>query len=79
MSELDQETLDPDDWDELTSLGHEMLDDMMNFLRNIRSQPFKTPTESVINEIMTPLKDQGDGEKRHIKFSNGVFCHIIAS
>ena len=57
MSELDEETLDPDDWDELTSLGHEMLDDMMNFLRNIRSQPFKTPTESAINEIMTPLKD----------------------
>jgi len=46
MSELDEETLDPNDWNELTSLGHEMLDDMMNFLRNIRSQPFKTPTES---------------------------------
>jgi len=63
ISDWDDETLDPDDWDELTSLGHEMLDDMMGFLKNIRTHPFNWPTESAINEIMVPLTDEGDGEK----------------
>ena len=32
-------TLDPEDWDKLKTLGHEMLDDMLDHLRDIRKQP----------------------------------------
>ncbi|MHA1986026.1 MAG: pyridoxal phosphate-dependent decarboxylase family protein [Promethearchaeota archaeon] len=32
-------TLDPEDWENLKTLGHEMLDDMLNHLRDIRKQP----------------------------------------
>lgn len=30
------ETLDPRDWEELRSLGHRMLDDMLDYLRDVR-------------------------------------------
>jgi len=32
-------TLDPEDWENLKTLGHEMLDDMLEHLRDIKKQP----------------------------------------
>jgi aromatic-L-amino-acid/L-tryptophan decarboxylase len=34
-----EETLDPDDWDEVRRLGHRMLDDMMDYLSTVRERP----------------------------------------
>lgn len=68
MSDWDDVTLDPDDWDELTSLGHKMLDDVMSFLKNIRTQPFSWPTETAIQEVMVPLKDEGEKEEEMYDF-----------
>ncbi len=34
-----EETLDPADWESLRILGHKMLDDMLDYLRDIRKQP----------------------------------------
>jgi aromatic-L-amino-acid decarboxylase len=34
-----EETLDPDDWDEVRRLGHRMLDDMMDYLSSVRERP----------------------------------------
>ncbi len=31
--ELKEETLDPKDWEDMTALGHRMLDDMMDYLK----------------------------------------------
>ncbi len=40
-----EETLDPENWDQLKSLGHEMVDTMMDYLRHLRDQPvWKKPT-----------------------------------
>ncbi len=38
MSDTD-ETLDPEDWDELRRLGHRMIDDMIDHLRTVRERP----------------------------------------
>ncbi len=35
----DIDSLDPNDWSEMRELGHEMVDDMVNFLKNIYEQP----------------------------------------
>ncbi|HEY9167509.1 MAG TPA: pyridoxal-dependent decarboxylase [Candidatus Kryptonia bacterium] len=35
----DEPSLDPENWDEMKQLGHQMLDDMFNCLREIRSEP----------------------------------------
>jgi hypothetical protein len=34
-----EETLDPENWDELKTLGHEMVDVMLDFLKNQRKYP----------------------------------------
>jgi hypothetical protein len=32
---MKEETLDPDDWDELRRLGHQMLDDMLDWQQTL--------------------------------------------
>jgi glutamate/tyrosine decarboxylase-like PLP-dependent enzyme len=38
-----EETLDPENWEKLRQLGHNMLDDMLNHLRDIRNRPVWQP------------------------------------
>jgi glutamate/tyrosine decarboxylase-like PLP-dependent enzyme len=58
-----EETLDPEKWDEMRALSHRMLDDQMDYLQNIRNQPFKPITEEATKAIQTPLPKKGDGEE----------------
>ena len=37
------ETLDPKDWDEIRAQGHRMLDDMIDYVANIRERPVWRP------------------------------------
>ena len=34
-----EESLDPEDWDELRALGHRMVDDLLDYLRTVRERP----------------------------------------
>ncbi len=43
MSGKDEPTLDPSDWEELRALGHRMLDDMVDYIRDIRERPVWRP------------------------------------
>lgn len=61
--ELKEETLDPEDWNEMAALGHRMLDDMMEYLKTIRKQPYLPPTEQAVKTLQTPLPNKGDGEE----------------
>ena len=38
-----EESLDPQNWPEMRQLGHQMMDDMFNFLENIRDEPVWRP------------------------------------
>jgi glutamate/tyrosine decarboxylase-like PLP-dependent enzyme len=40
---MTEETLDPKDWEELRTLGHQIIDDMVEYLKNIRKQPVWRP------------------------------------
>ena len=74
--ELKEDTLDPVDWEEMTALGHRMLDDMMEYLKTIRKQPYLPPTEEAVKTIQVPLPEKGDGgEKVYDIFRE----HIIPS
>jgi hypothetical protein len=33
---MTEETLDPEDWDKMRALGHQMMDDMLDYLQNIK-------------------------------------------
>jgi glutamate/tyrosine decarboxylase-like PLP-dependent enzyme len=51
-----EETLDPQDWEELRSLGHRMLDDMFDYLRDVRDRPaWQPPTAAARAVIAGPL------------------------
>ena len=69
-----EETLDPDDWTTLRHLGHQMIEDMMDFLQNIRNspvwQPIPADTKKFLDQPL-PEKPQGDAAvyeefKKHI-------------
>jgi glutamate/tyrosine decarboxylase-like PLP-dependent enzyme len=40
---LDEQTLDPVDWSDVRALGHRMLDDMFDYLQDIRQRPVWQP------------------------------------
>jgi aromatic-L-amino-acid decarboxylase len=61
-SQPEEVTLDPENWDEMTALGHRMLDDAMEYLKTIREQPYLPLSEEAKNAIITQLPDKGDGE-----------------
>jgi len=62
--DLSEFTLDPENWEKTKALGHRMLDDMMVYLQNIRSQSFTMPTQEAIEGICTPLTLEGEGEEK---------------
>ena len=51
LLEQDQsETLDPQDLDDIRSLGHRMLDDMIDYIATIRERPVWQPIPDVVRE-----------------------------
>ncbi|HLF83211.1 MAG TPA: cytochrome D ubiquinol oxidase subunit I, partial [Blastocatellia bacterium] len=48
-----EESLDPQDWEELRSLGHRMLDDMLDYLSTLREKP---AWQAVPESVETHLK-----------------------
>lgn len=54
-------TLDPEDWSEVRSLGHHIMDDMVNYLRDIRLRPTwrRIPAEIRVAIAQTTLPMQG--------------------
>ena len=43
-------TLDPQNWDELRALGHRMLDDMFEYLAQVRERPVWQPFPDAVKE-----------------------------
>ena len=74
-----EETLDPENWDELRSLGHRMLDDMMDTLENSGTFPFRFPSNEDVANILTPLSEEGDGEEATYQiFKNHILPSVFA-
>jgi len=38
-----EETLDPEDWNSIRALGHQMVDDMLDYLSTVRQRPPMAP------------------------------------
>lgn len=59
---INQETLDPPDWDSLRALGHQMLDDMLDHLAAIREKPvWQAMPPSVRGHFAEPLPLEPQG------------------
>lgn len=69
-----EETLDPENWDQFSALGCRMLQDMMDFLKNIRSHSFKAIPPDVLAQFQQPLPLEPSGyEKTYRDF----FDHVL--
>ena len=59
-----EETLDPEDWESLRSLGHRMVDDMLSYLEDVRERPVWQPIpETVKTRLSLPLPRGPQGEQ----------------
>jgi aromatic-L-amino-acid decarboxylase len=54
-----EETLDPEDWEAMRKLGHRMLDDMVNYVKNVRERPvWQHVPEPVKAHFRSPVPQQ---------------------
>jgi aromatic-L-amino-acid/L-tryptophan decarboxylase len=69
-----EETLDPQDWRDLRSLGHRMVDEMLSYLENIRERPSWQPLPEKVKATFAeplPLHPQG-AESAYRDFKENV-------
>lgn len=53
-------TLDPDDWEQVRALGHVMLDDMIDYVRDVRERPaWQGPSSAARAAMRSPLPRAG--------------------
>ena len=75
-----EETLDPENWDEIRALGHRMLDDMIDYQRDIASMPFGFTTKEAIEDICVHLTDEGEGEEKVYEvFQRSIQPYLLMS
>ncbi len=54
-----EESLDPQDWDSIRSLGHRMVDDMLDYLKTVRRRPaWQHAPEQVKAHFKTPVPEE---------------------
>lgn len=59
---LDERSLDPSDWDAIRSLGHRMVDDMLDYVRDVRTRPAWQPLPDPVREqFARPAPQEGVG------------------
>jgi aromatic-L-amino-acid decarboxylase len=60
-----EETLDPENWDEMKKLGRQMVEDMLTYQQNLRNKPqFKYITDEVLNYFKTKVPLEPIGAER---------------
>jgi aromatic-L-amino-acid/L-tryptophan decarboxylase len=67
-------TLDPQNWDAMRKLGHQMIDDMMDYLEGIRKQPSWRKIPAHIKEFLQePLPQNSTGiEDVYVQFKENI-------
>jgi len=57
----DEETLDPQDWEAMRSLGHRMVDDMLSWLETVREREVWQPVPAEVKaHFQQPLPQEGE-------------------
>jgi aromatic-L-amino-acid decarboxylase len=71
-------TLDPENWDTFSELGHKMLEDTIQYLKTIREQQITLPDEQTIKEIYAPLTEEGEGEEKVYQiYKESILPHLL--
>ncbi len=78
---LEEESLDPQDWDTLRALGHRMVDDMLNYLQTVRDRPVWQPIPDQVKDHLKqplPIEPQGT-EEAYRDFVENVLPYPIGN
>ncbi len=72
-----EETLDPENWDALRMLGHQMLDDMFDSISTVRDRPVWQPMpEAVKQRLRSPVPlDPTDARKVYEEFKQAILAY----
>jgi glutamate/tyrosine decarboxylase-like PLP-dependent enzyme len=76
-----EETLDPQDWSALRALGHQMVDDMLSYLENIRERPAWRPLPEEVKASFAeplPLEPQG-AESAYQDFKENILPYPLGN
>lgn len=81
MLKTSEETLDPENWQDFRLQGHQMLDDMFDYLENLRARPVWQPIPDQVREVFQqPLPAQsGDLGEAHATFMRDVLPYAIGN
>jgi aromatic-L-amino-acid decarboxylase len=62
---MHEESLDPENWEEMRLLGHRMVDEMMDYLQHVRDRPVWQPIPADVKEqFRKPLPSEPEGIER---------------
>jgi glutamate/tyrosine decarboxylase-like PLP-dependent enzyme len=78
---FEEESLDPQDWDELRALGHRMVDDMLTYLQTVRDRPVWQPIPDQVREHLQqplPLEPQ-DATDAYQDFTTNVLPYPLGN
>lgn len=78
---ISEETLDPQNWDDMRSLAHQMVDDMFDNLRTLRERPVWQPTPDDVKARMNlPLPHEPEGaQAAYEDFKRDVLPYSMGS
>ncbi len=51
-TELDKESLDPQNWDDMRALGHRMIDDVIDYLADVKERPVWQPPSEPMRQFL---------------------------
>ena len=68
-------TLDPENWDQMRALGHQMIDDLFDYWQSIREQKIWRPIPEEVKDFLNlPIPENGQpAEEVYADFKNYVF------
>jgi aromatic-L-amino-acid decarboxylase len=74
-------TLDPADWRGLREQGHRMLDDMFDYLEDVRSRPVWQPAPDEVRALFTETLPRGPGslEQAHRTFMESILPYAVGN
>ncbi len=76
-----EESLDPEDWDELRALGHRMVDDLLTYLETVRDRPVWRPIPADVRSFFKgPVPREPEGaERAYADFREQVLPHPMGN
>ncbi len=76
-----EEHLDPQDWDSMRQLGHQIMDDVMDYLQNVSSRPVWQPVPELVKEKLKssiPLEPTPP-EEVYAEFLENIFPYPLGN